>query len=232
MRRHAGLHLLRVVNGVPRSIPSARSATRGARLRGRVSLTSEDGKGSRFMAESDDLCKREQKGRAAGPPVDERPATKVQWPGDGRGKNPSRVIAAVLSSRLPPRPHGALSASGARVEESPTLLDESVLEPPPEKARATVLSSKPGRPTRRGSEGTGARPAGRGPSPRRPRDVPVPTGFRPTLRIVCRRAVEPIEVERELTGVSGAVLTAHEALYKPWREESRAWRDPVTAARR
>lgn len=45
--------------------------------------------------------------------------------------------------------------------------------------------------------------------------------------IVCRRAVEPIEVEREVTGCSGVVLTAHEACYEPWREESRAWRDLV-----
>lgn len=45
--------------------------------------------------------------------------------------------------------------------------------------------------------------------------------------IVCRRAVEPTEVEREVTSCSGVVLTAHEACYKPWREESRVWRDLV-----
>jgi hypothetical protein len=45
--------------------------------------------------------------------------------------------------------------------------------------------------------------------------------------IVCRRAVEPTEVEREVTDRSGVVLTAHEACYKPWREESRVWRDLV-----
>jgi hypothetical protein len=45
--------------------------------------------------------------------------------------------------------------------------------------------------------------------------------------IVCRRAVEPTEVEREVTGCSGLVLTAHEACYKPWREESRVWRGLV-----
>jgi hypothetical protein len=69
------------------------------------------------------------------------------------------------------------------------MLDESFLESPHEKVRATV--------------GTG-RPC-----------------------IVCRRAVEPTEVEREVTGCSGVVLTAHEACYKPWREESRVWRDLV-----
>jgi hypothetical protein len=37
--------------------------------------------------------------------------------------------------------------------------------------------------------------------------------------IVCRRAVEPLEVERELNGV-GVVLIAHEACYILWREES------------
>jgi hypothetical protein len=47
------------------------------------------------------------------------------------------------------------------------------------------------------------------------------------LCIVCRRAVEPTEVEREVAGWSGAILTAHEACYKPWREESRVWRDLV-----
>jgi hypothetical protein len=41
--------------------------------------------------------------------------------------------------------------------------------------------------------------------------------------IVCRRAIEPTEVERELDGV-GIVLIAHEACYKLWREESVARR--------
>jgi hypothetical protein len=45
--------------------------------------------------------------------------------------------------------------------------------------------------------------------------------------IVCRRVVERTDVEREVTGRSGAVLIAHEACYKPWREESRVWRDLV-----
>ena len=37
--------------------------------------------------------------------------------------------------------------------------------------------------------------------------------------IVCRRAIEPTEVERQLDGV-GIVLIAHEARYTLWREES------------
>jgi hypothetical protein len=41
--------------------------------------------------------------------------------------------------------------------------------------------------------------------------------------IVCRRAIEPIEVERELDG-AGIVLIAHEACYVIWREESVAVR--------
>jgi hypothetical protein len=40
--------------------------------------------------------------------------------------------------------------------------------------------------------------------------------------IVCRRAVEPTEVEREVVG-PGVVLVSHEACYKSWREESRVW---------
>jgi hypothetical protein len=41
--------------------------------------------------------------------------------------------------------------------------------------------------------------------------------------IVCRRAIEPIEVERQVEGV-GVFLYAHEACYKLWREESVAGR--------
>ena len=41
--------------------------------------------------------------------------------------------------------------------------------------------------------------------------------------IVCRRAIEPTEVERELDGVV-VVLIAHEACYVLWREESVARR--------
>lgn len=43
------------------------------------------------------------------------------------------------------------------------------------------------------------------------------------LCIVCRRAIEPIEVEREL-GAAGVVLSAHEACYVIWRAESVAVR--------
>jgi hypothetical protein len=41
--------------------------------------------------------------------------------------------------------------------------------------------------------------------------------------IVCRRTIEPIEVERELGG-AGIVLIAHEACYVIWREASVAVR--------
>ena len=41
--------------------------------------------------------------------------------------------------------------------------------------------------------------------------------------IVCRRAIEPTQVERELDGVE-IVLIAHEACYVLWREESKARR--------
>jgi hypothetical protein len=42
---------------------------------------------------------------------------------------------------------------------------------------------------------------------------------------VCRRAIEPGEVERELDGVD-VVVIACEGCYVMWREESRARRDP------
>jgi hypothetical protein len=41
--------------------------------------------------------------------------------------------------------------------------------------------------------------------------------------IVCRRAIEPTEVERQVQG-AGVYLFAHEACYKLWREESVAAR--------
>jgi hypothetical protein len=44
--------------------------------------------------------------------------------------------------------------------------------------------------------------------------------------IVCRRAIDPTEVERELDGV-GVTRIAHEACYALWREESVA-RSPRT----
>ena len=36
--------------------------------------------------------------------------------------------------------------------------------------------------------------------------------------IVCRRPIEPADVERELEG-AGVLFHAHETCYKPWREE-------------
>jgi hypothetical protein len=44
--------------------------------------------------------------------------------------------------------------------------------------------------------------------------------------IVCRGPIGPTDVEREVKG-AGVLLHAHEACYKPWREESRVWRDLV-----
>ena len=45
--------------------------------------------------------------------------------------------------------------------------------------------------------------------------------------IVCSRTIEPIEIERKVEG-SGVSLYAHEACYKPWREESIARRVGTT----
>jgi len=62
------------------------------------------------------------------------------------------------------------------------------------------------------------------------RRLPVIDGVYKTHRgtgrpcIVCRRAIEAPEVERELDGV-GVVLIAHEACYALWREESKASRN-------
>jgi hypothetical protein len=39
--------------------------------------------------------------------------------------------------------------------------------------------------------------------------------------VVCRGAIEPLEVERQVEG-AGVFLFAHEACYKLWREESLA----------
>jgi len=41
--------------------------------------------------------------------------------------------------------------------------------------------------------------------------------------VVCRRAIEPIEVERQVSG-HGVFLYAHEACYKLWKEESVVFR--------
>ena len=43
--------------------------------------------------------------------------------------------------------------------------------------------------------------------------------------IVCRRPIEPIQVERQVDG-GGIVLIAHEACYTLWREESVAFQAP------
>ena len=122
------------------------------------------------------------------------------------------------------------------------MLDQSVLESLHDKAGATVWSRKPTGPSddelreqvrARLAEGRLSAVDG------------VSQSHRGTGRpcIVCRRAIEPSEVEREVTGCSGVILTAHEACYKPWRDESRAWpelvavgeaadRSRVTAGRR
>ena len=84
------------------------------------------------------------------------------------------------------------------------MLDETLWKSPRGKAQPTVGSGKPTRPANDELRGQVGRPC-----------------------IVCRRAVEPVEVEREVTGGSGVVLTAHEECYRPWREESRVWRDLV-----
>jgi hypothetical protein len=55
----------------------------------------------------------------------------------------------------------------------------------------------------------------------------ISTSHRGTGRpcIVCRRAIEPGEVEREVDGVD-VVVIAHEACYVIWREESSVRRAP------
>ena len=106
------------------------------------------------------------------------------------------------------------------------MLNESVLESPRDKAQATVRSGKPTGPSDDELRGQVRARLAEG---RLPTVHGVSQSHRGIGRrcIVCRRAVEPTEVEREVTGCSGVVLTAHEACYKPWREESRVWRDLV-----
>jgi hypothetical protein len=106
------------------------------------------------------------------------------------------------------------------------MLDESVLESPRDKTWATLGS---GRPTRSSDDELRGQVRARLAEGRLPTVDGVSQSHRGTGRpcIVCSRAVDPVEVEREVTGCSGVVLTAHEACYKPWREESRAWRDLV-----
>ncbi len=106
------------------------------------------------------------------------------------------------------------------------MLTESVLESLRDKAQATVRSGTPTGPSDDELRGQVRARLAEG------RLTPihgVSQSHRGTGRpcIVCRRAVEPIEVEREVTGCSGVVLTAHEECYEPWREESRVWRDLV-----
>ena len=106
------------------------------------------------------------------------------------------------------------------------MLDESVLESPREKVRAAVWIGKP---TGQSDDELREQVRARLAEGRLPTVDGVSQSHRGSGRpcIVCRRAVEPTEVERQVTGCSGVVLTAHEACYKPWREESRAWRDLV-----
>jgi hypothetical protein len=106
------------------------------------------------------------------------------------------------------------------------MLDESVLESPHEKVRATVGNGKL---TGSSDDELRGQVRARLAEGRLPTIAGVSQSHRGTGRpcIVCRRVVEPTEVEREVTGCSGVVLTAHEACYKPWREEARAWRDLV-----
>jgi hypothetical protein len=106
------------------------------------------------------------------------------------------------------------------------MLDETLLESPRDKTQATIRS---GRPATASDDELRGQVRARLAEGRLPAVDGVSRSHRGTGRpcIVCRRAVEPVEVEREVTGRSGAVLTAHEACYKPWREESRVWRDLV-----
>jgi len=106
------------------------------------------------------------------------------------------------------------------------MLTESVLESPRDKAQATVRSGKTTGPS---DDELREQVRARLAEGRLPTVDGVSQSHRGTGRpcIVCRRAVEPIEVEREVTGCSGVVLTAHEECYQPWREESRVWRDLV-----
>jgi hypothetical protein len=106
------------------------------------------------------------------------------------------------------------------------MLDESVLESTREKVRAIVRSGKPTGPSDDELRGQVRARLAEG---RLPTVAGVSQSHRGTGRpcIVCRRVVEATDVEREVTGCSGVVLTAHEACYKPWREESRVWRDLV-----
>jgi hypothetical protein len=101
---------------------------------------------------------------------------------------------------------------------------ESALESEPEKARATIPN---GRPTGSSDDELRRQLRARLAEGGLPSVDGVSQSHRGTGRscIVCRLATEPTDVEREVKDGSGIVLTAHEACYKPWLEESRAWRD-------
>jgi D-alanyl-D-alanine dipeptidase len=106
------------------------------------------------------------------------------------------------------------------------MLDETLLQSPRDTVPATVRS---GQPTGRSDDELREQVRARLAEGHLPTVDGVSRSHRGTGRpcIVCRRAVEPVEVEREVTGGSGVVLTAHEECYRPWREESRVWRDLV-----
>ena len=109
------------------------------------------------------------------------------------------------------------------------MLDEAVLEFTREKVRPIVRNGKPSEPTDNDLDGLREELRVRLAEGRLPPVAGVSQPRRGTSRpcIVCRCVIDPTEVEREVTGCSGVALTAHEACYKPWREESRVWRDLV-----
>jgi hypothetical protein len=109
------------------------------------------------------------------------------------------------------------------------MLDEAVLEPTRERVRSIVRNGKPTGPSDDELDELREQVRARLAEGRLPAVTGVSQSHRGTSRpcIVCRRVIDPTEVEREVTGCSGVALTAHEACYKPWREESRVWRDLV-----
>ena len=109
------------------------------------------------------------------------------------------------------------------------MLDEAVLESTREKVRPIVRNGKPTEPSDDELDELREQVRARLAQGRLPTVAGVSKSHRGTSRpcIVCRRVIDPTEVEREVTGCSGVALTAHEACYKPWREESRVWRDLV-----
>ena len=106
------------------------------------------------------------------------------------------------------------------------MLDETLLESKRDKVHATVRN---GQPTGLSDDELSEQVRARLAEGRLPSVDGVSRSHRGTGRpcVVCRRAIEPVEVEREVTGASGVVLTAHEECYRSWRQESRVWRDLV-----